>query len=135
MAEKKDPGRFTISLNLEDMGHRKVAEALNRQGPRRKAQFIVNAVLHYMHCTQTPVIPAPQQTLSADPAAIESIIIQVLAARGLLPENDEHENISAPLPIQEETVFAAEVRRTAEAVIDQKEFAAMHNSMAAFRQR
>ena len=44
MPGKKEPGRFTISLNLEDPIQREVAQAINRQGPRRKAQFITNAI-------------------------------------------------------------------------------------------
>ena len=55
MAEKKSLYRFTIGFNPGDPSHRQVAELLNRQG-RRKAQFLVNAILHYIHCPETPEI-------------------------------------------------------------------------------
>ena len=53
MSEKKDICRFTIQFNPADPCHRKVIELLNSQG-RSKAQFISNAITHYIHCTQTP---------------------------------------------------------------------------------
>ena len=44
MGEKKNYGRFCVQFNLNDPRHRQVAELLEQQG-RRKAQFIVEAVL------------------------------------------------------------------------------------------
>ena len=52
MPQKKDIGKFTIQFNPIDPCHQKVIEILNSQG-RRKAQFISNAIIHYLHCTQT----------------------------------------------------------------------------------
>ena len=78
MPGKKEPGRFTISLNLEDPIQREVAQAINRQGPRRKAQFIVNAIAHYIHCPETPTVSSAGAA-APDHAAIESVILQVLA--------------------------------------------------------
>ena len=45
MREKKDPYKFTIQFNPSDPTHQQTAVLLNRQG-RRKAQFLVNAVMH-----------------------------------------------------------------------------------------
>lgn len=56
MSEKKDICRFTIQFNPTDPCHQKVIELLNSQG-RSKAQFIANAIIHYLHCAQTPDIP------------------------------------------------------------------------------
>jgi hypothetical protein len=47
MAEKKDEGRFTLQFSAADPAHRRVIALLNAQGRRSKAQYIVNAVLHY----------------------------------------------------------------------------------------
>ena len=58
MAEKKEQNKFTIQFNAADPSHRQVADLLNQQG-RRKAQFLVNAVQHYLHCPETPDIPQP----------------------------------------------------------------------------
>lgn len=56
MSQKKDICRFTIQFNPTDPCHQKVIELLNSQG-RSKAQFIANAINHYIHCPQTPDIP------------------------------------------------------------------------------
>ena len=56
MPEKKEQNKFTIQFSLADPAHRQVIDILNQQG-RRKAQFLVNAVQHYLHCPETPDIP------------------------------------------------------------------------------
>lgn len=53
MAEKKERGRFSIKFNENDSSHAAVIEILEKQGPHSKAQFIANAILHYVHCTET----------------------------------------------------------------------------------
>lgn len=52
MSGKKDPGKFTIRFNSVDPQQREVIDLLNQQ-KRFKAQFLTNAVLHYVHCFQT----------------------------------------------------------------------------------
>lgn len=131
MPGKKDPGRFTISLNLEDPIQREVAAAINRQGARRKAQFIVNAISHYIHCPETPVIP-PVPHQPADSADIETVILQVLAEKGLLPAQQEPAvAASVTLPIER----VQEVRRQTEGLIGERGLSAMQNTIAAFRRR
>ena len=74
--EKKDRGRFSIKFNENDPAHQMVIDILERQGSRKKAQFIVNAVLHYVNCTKVPdrsVSPVP-----ADKEYIETIIRDIL---------------------------------------------------------
>jgi len=44
MAEKKNAGRFCVQFNPSDPRHQQIIELLEQQG-RRKAQFIVEAVL------------------------------------------------------------------------------------------
>lgn len=56
MSQKKDICRFTIQFNPADPCHQKAIELLNSQG-RSKAQFIANAITHYLYCSQTPDIP------------------------------------------------------------------------------
>lgn len=75
MAGKKEPGRFTIGFNAADPAHQAVVELLNRQG-RRKAQFIVNAVQHYIHCPETPDIPQP---VPVDSQMIRNIVMEILS--------------------------------------------------------
>lgn len=58
MAGKKESGKFTIKFNTMDPAHRQVINTLKPMG-RTKAQFLANAVLHYLYCPQTPDIPQP----------------------------------------------------------------------------
>ena len=46
MADKMQPGRFTIRFNMNDPQQRAAVEILNRMG-RQKAQFIAQALTHY----------------------------------------------------------------------------------------
>lgn len=79
MAEKKDPCRFTVMFNRADPNHLRVVEVLNQQ-KHRKAQFIVNAVLHYLNCPETPAI---QESAPVDKQAILEIVVQYLERREL----------------------------------------------------
>ena len=67
---KKDLYKFTIQFSEGDPLHQQTAAILNQQG-RRKAQFLVNAVMHYLHCKETPDIP---QSAPVDVDAIEAIV-------------------------------------------------------------
>lgn len=82
MVEKKDLCRFTVQFNASDPCHQQTVDILNQQG-RRKAQFIVNAVMHYLHCPETPDIPQP---ILADTALIESIVRRILSESLTVPD-------------------------------------------------
>ena len=75
MAEKKDPGKFTVRFNIADPQQRTVIELLNQQG-RYKAQFLTNAVLHYV---QRSEIPDVRGVPAASTEYIERIVRSVLA--------------------------------------------------------
>ena len=75
MTEKKDPGKFTVRFNTADPHQRTVIEILNQQG-RYKAQFLTSAILHYIHCSQTPDIYGVSAIGSDE---IERIVYGVLA--------------------------------------------------------
>jgi hypothetical protein len=82
MSGKRYPGKFTIQFNVLDPTHRQVIDLLEPMG-RTKAQFLANAVLHYIHCTQTPDIPRPAPV---DHTAIEVIVRRILAEQEQKPE-------------------------------------------------
>lgn len=69
MADKKDPGKFTVRFNIHDPQHQTVVALLNQQG-RNKAQFLASAVLHYINCKETPNLQVPP----VDPETLEKII-------------------------------------------------------------
>lgn len=75
MGEKRDSFRFTVQFNAGDPSHQQVAAILNEQG-RRKAQFLVNAVTHYMNCPETPEAAAPPPL---DRQEVERLVREILA--------------------------------------------------------
>lgn len=81
MTEKKDPGKFTVRFNISDPQQRTVIELLNQQG-RYKAQFLTNAVLHYVRGSE---IPDRQRVPTVDSGEIERIVRSVLAGQQTAP--------------------------------------------------
>ena len=73
--EKKDPGKFTVRFNMADPQQKAVIDLLNQQG-RYKAQFLTSAILHYVHCPETPDI---RSAAAVDSTEIERIVCHVLA--------------------------------------------------------
>ena len=126
MAAKKDPYKFTIQFNPADPTHLQTADLLNRQG-RRKAQFLVNAVMHYIHCSQTPDIP---QEPPLDTKLIETVVRQILKEQQIMPPAPEPEQQSAPiLPPADNDLHYAEAAET----LAEDGLAAIANTMAMFR--
>lgn len=90
MAAKKNPGRFTIQFNVGDPQQQEVCNFLEQQG-RHKAQFLTTAVLHYIHCPETPDISSPSLI---DSALLEKMVLSIL---------EQHDsNISASAPASDE---------------------------------
>ena len=85
MPEKKDPGKFTVRFNTADPHQRTVIEVLNQQG-RYKAQFLTSAILHYVHCSQTPDIHGASAVGSEE---IERIVYSVLARQQTVPVSQQ----------------------------------------------
>lgn len=125
MPEKKEQNKFTIQFNSADPAHQQVTDILNQQG-RRKAQFLVNAVQHYLHCPETPDIP---QATPMDINAIEHIVRRIL------------EEQNKPVPAKQEAVKGHIRRPKTESVhydeatelLGEDGLAAIANSIAAFR--
>lgn len=92
MGDKKDRGRFTIKFNENDPAHETVIGILEQQGPRQKAQFIANAVLHYIHCRETPDIAVPCFQ-RPDKTAIEAIVMEILRQQGMKKTETEGEHL------------------------------------------
>lgn len=78
MGGKMAETRFTIQFSRTDPSHLQVAEILNRQGRRSKAQYIVNAVLHYENCNETPHI---SRSAELDEKVIEAVVNRILQNR------------------------------------------------------
>ena len=113
MADKKNPGRFTIQFNPGDPKQLSVSELLEQQG-RHKAQFITNAVLHYIHCPETPEIPEPQPI---DRNLLEQLVMDILKRQDgelrTLPHHEEPVGLVEPelipeVPTELEKLFGKE---------------------------
>jgi len=98
MDDKKVKTRFTIQFSRYDPSHLQVAEILNRQAMRGKAQYIVNAVMYFESHNESDT----KMTSSIDKSYIESIVDKMLRDRekkgaGITPD---------AAPLKQETIGA-----------------------------
>ena len=75
MEDKADKTKFTIQFSRTDPSHLQAVDVLNRQGRRSKAQYIVNAIMHFENCTETPSVP---RTSDFDIRVIEAVVNRLL---------------------------------------------------------
>lgn len=129
MAEKKEPGKFTIKFNILDPAHRQVIDTLEPMG-RTKAQFLANAVLHYLHCPQTPDIPQPAAT---DYRAVEAIVRRILEER--LPEPPAQPSAGRQSPQKKLRKSEDILLEDAEAILGEDGMAAIADTLSAFRKK
>ena len=94
MGGKKTGTRFTIQFRETDPTHLQVAELLNNQGHRGKAQYIVDAVLHY----EGRDASAPPQI---DEALVEAVVIRILQDRGEFADKPVSSSTLPAPPIEE----------------------------------
>ena len=124
MKEKKDRERFSIKFNENDPAHEAVIRLLEKQGPHSKAQFIVNAVLHYVNCKEAPDISPAQMV---DKAFIEKIVMEVLSRKNG-GQQDKGNAADFGKEIREEQGIGQEQKEVGEAA-----WAMIADTMAAFR--
>lgn len=124
---KKDPYKFTIQFNEGDPSHIRVAEMLNQQG-RRKAQFIVNAVMHYIHCNETPSIPEP---MMLDIDIIEQVVHRILEEQEKNNKPGNNIQKEAKQPINSEEIDFSD----AEEILGDAGVRAISRTMAKFKVR
>ena len=72
---KADKTKFTLQFSKTDPSHLQVVDILNRQGRRSKAQYLVNAVLHFENCSATPTM---QWSSGLDIKMIEAVVNRLL---------------------------------------------------------
>ena len=126
MGEKKDAFRFTVQFNAGDPSHRRVAAILNEQG-RRKAQFLVNAVIHYINCPESPEAAAVPRI---DRQTVEQLVREILS--NMQPEATPatEGNTSGDIP----PVTASEsIPFDAAAMLGEDGFHSLLNSLAAIQ--
>lgn len=121
---KKDIYKFTIQFSSGDPQHQQVAEILNRQG-RRKAQFLVNTVLHYIHCSETPDIP--QQPVNTD--AIETIVRRIMEEYSEKPTRQDVKQMPEKKTVKSEEIAFDDAAE----LLGEDGMAAVRNTIASFR--
>ena len=128
MGEKKDAFRFTVQFNAGDPNHQQVAAILNEQG-RRKAQFLVNAVIHYINCPESPeAATAPK----IDRQTVEQLVREILT--NMQPETTPttEKNMDRDIP----PVTASEsIPFDAAAMLGEDGFHSLLNSLAAIQKQ
>lgn len=127
MADKKSPGRFTLNFNVEDPKQMAAVSILNRQG-RTKAQFITEAILHYMNCPESPAIELPPSQM--DEARIKQIVRSLLQEQ-VSPRPQAPSSSPQGEPAQIESVSAS-VDVGGDSPFDEAQLAAIAKTMAAF---
>lgn len=132
MGKKKDRERFSIKFNENDPSHETVIGILEQQGPRQKAQFIANAVLHYIHCPETPDIAIPQ---TVDRAAIEEIVAEILGRKETGKKTERRSDIRKEYAPESETVKPVKNRDGEQTPKEMNEatLALIADTMSAFR--
>ena len=87
--------KFTIQFSKTDPSHMQVVEILNRQGRRSKAQYIVNAVLHFERYSETH---DAKSIYKPDIKVIEAVVSRLL----------QNKNTLIPTPVMEGDAAAVE---------------------------
>jgi len=124
MADKKSPGRFTLNFNVEDPKQLAVVNILNRQG-RTKAQFITDAILHYMNCPESPAVDIPP--LQMDEERIKQIVRSLLQEQ-VSPRPQVSTSVT-PIPAEG---APASIDIAGDNPFDKNQLAAIAKTMAAF---
>lgn len=134
MKEKKEPGRFSIKFNPSDPTHKAAIDLLNQQSPRGKAQFIANAVLHYIHCPETPDIMQP---MTANRVSIEAVVLDILQQQQITSggHSDTHllSTSAPPQSILSSPHIAGNKSSSDETKLDTASLSAISDTLAAFR--
>ena len=132
MADKTQPGRFTLKFNLSDPQQLAAVNILNRMG-RQKAQFVAQALLHYSECTDVSLMPAPAPV---DEHTLEQAILTVLSKYPSFCSSQNSvtkaERIDPPKPPQPEQVDTTPPSPVSESAIPDESLIAINKTMKAF---
>ena len=131
MNGKKTARKFTIQFNRTNPSHIEVADILNQQERNGKAQYIVNAVIHYINCNEKP---NTQNSVQFDEAFIETVVNRMIRDRegSSVNNSDEPDLIrqaEKPLLPSEEIGFDDST------ALDANGFNAVASALAMFRKR
>jgi len=130
--DKRNQGRFCIQFNATDARHLQVVDVLESQG-RRKAQFITEAVLHYINCNETPDIKVQQ-----DPAmfkkTVEAIVREILKKDATPARSDARTEETLPPLMEMDPNDEANFPFDSGGEIDEDLLASIRESMSTMRE-
>lgn len=126
VADKMQPGRFTLRFNMNDPQQQAAVDILNRMG-RQKAQFIAQALIHYTKCKGNPQTGAPG---ALDERTLEQVILSVLARH---PEVMASEPCEDTAPASEQAIPRTEQTETLSSVLTEEGLSAISKTLSAFR--
>ena len=132
MADKIDPGKFTLRFNLNDPQQQAAVDILNRLG-RQKSQFVARALLHYSECTDMSLVATPAPV---DEHILEQAILAVLSKHpSFCPSQSpviKKECIDPPEPPQPEQVDTTPPPPVSDSTIPDESLSAINKTMKAF---
>lgn len=130
MPAKKTPGRFTLQFNLKDPQQKDAADYLERQG-RHKAQFLTSAILHYLHCPETPDIP---QTSFPDQVELEGLVLSILRRQDVASAVGNTTSKEAISSVKAENIESNVSGHDMEETLSEAEMSAIFKTLSAFQQ-
>jgi len=95
MDGRKSGTKFTVQFNRSEPSHLFVADLLNKQGFHGKAQYIVDAVLHYESVDGKPELKRPMQV---DEKYIE-VVVKRLLQDGKIITTDSRQPNADSVPV------------------------------------
>jgi len=128
---KKAQTKFTIQFNQTDPSHLKVAEILNKQKWHGKAQYIVDAVIHYVGCG---LAESATHQIKLDEKQIEPIVKRLLrnmnvSSTSNLPTTENQLDQSQP-QIADMTTLDGVMEP-----LDEKRIKSVANALISFRRK
>lgn len=128
--DKRHIGRFCIQFSSADSRHLQVVELLEAQG-RRKAQFIADAVLHYINCKESPDTDTrPEPDAAMFKARVAAIVREIMRQEQSVRPIAESDASDAAVKLPVADVISADVRGE---VLDEDLFASIRESISTLR--
>ena len=132
MADKREPGRFTLRFNLNDPQQQAAVNILNRLG-RQKAQFVARALIHYTECTDMTLMPT---SAPMDEQILEQVILSVLSKHPSFKLSEspiiEDKHYNQPEPTQPEQTEPVPSSLILDNTIPGESLSAISKTMKAF---
>lgn len=128
MSIKKDRSRFTIKFNENAPAHETVIRLLEKQAPRSKANFIANAILHYIHCPEISDIPI-NNVEYIDTKTVEDIVLRTLEQKNRMQQINTEKNFKQP----NNEIKSEKISKQSLPVVDTKIVGLIKNTMIEFR--